>query len=94
MRRQLTLLDNILGILEQSPEDKVPSEQLLAGLTKPLAGSERPPWTDVEIIAHIRLLEDARFVEVDPIGGGRDLTVRLTWEGHDFLEQRAKKWVK
>ncbi len=39
-----------------------------------------------EIVGHVRLLQEAGFVEATFTGGPTAIVHRLTWDGHEFLD--------
>ena len=39
-----------------------------------------------EIVGHVRLLQEARFVEATFTGGPTAMVHRLTWDDHEFLD--------
>ncbi len=93
MKREMDLVREILLAVEQMP---------YAGATGSLAPSEfkLDGRTTPEVCYHTTLLAEARLIEVAYLGSdtiGRDETgteleeqkvipIRLTWEGHEFLD--------
>lgn len=42
---------------------------------------------------HIQLLKDADFIKTQINSEGRELPVRLTWKGHEYIDQSAHTTV-
>ena len=83
MKRDMDLLREILLQVE-TREPKQPLEVKIEGRDRQ------------EIVGHVRLLEEARFVEASFTGGPTALVHRLTWDGHEFLDsvRDSKVWAK
>ena len=62
-----------------------------------LAASKLPencrPATDVELDAHVILARNRQLLEAQSVPGGWDV-YRLTWEGHDFLDNSRESGQK
>lgn len=75
MHRNAALLRAILDQVRASPNEWVPEGELkLQSFTKEQSS----------FVAHVRLLQDEQIVEVQQ---GQTKSLRLTWKGHDAIEQ-------
>ena len=73
MKRDMDLLREILLQVE-TREPKQPLEVKIEGRDRQ------------EIVGHVHLLQEARFVEASFTGGPTAIVHRLTWDGHEFLD--------
>ncbi len=73
MKRDMDLIREILLQVE-TREPKQPLEVKIEGRDRQ------------EIVGHVRLLQEARFVEATFTGGPTAMVHRLTWDGHEFLD--------
>ncbi len=73
MKRDMDLIREILLQVERR-EPKQPLEVKIEGRDRQ------------EIVGHVRLLQEARFVEATFTGGPTAMVHRLTWDGHEFLD--------
>lgn len=93
MKRDLEYLRSILKAIEAAPT----GNQVMANTLDPA------PYTGAELYEHLRLLNDAGFIEarfLPEVEGERALPAtriyRLTWSGHDYLAAVGddKVWAK
>ena len=92
MRRDMNLIRNMLVTLEQHPGEYMTQPILVSVLSNSVEGPGRGGWTAEEISAHVVLLRDMDYVEMDTADGGDESTivsVRLTWQGYDYLDAIA-----
>ncbi len=73
MKRDMDLLREILLQVETREPKQSPEVKI--------EGRDRQ-----EIVGHVRILQEARFVEATITGGPTAMVHRLTWAGHDFLD--------
>ncbi len=83
MKRDLDLIREILLQVEER-EPKQPLEVKIEGRDRQ------------EIVGHVRLLQEAGFVEATFTGGPTAIVHRLTWDGHEFLDsvRESNIWAK
>ena len=78
MKRDWDLIRKILFTLEESPAGAMMAHQML--------GNSREP-----VSHHIAILSDAKLIQVRyelvEAPATRDNVIRLTWEGHEFLDK-------
>ena len=92
MKRDTLLILNILSTIQQSPNEYCGTDNVVSSLREPPAGVERKGWDEPQVLAHINILKDAGFIEKvsaieSPVADLSAIGLRLTWQGHDYLEE-------
>ena len=83
MRRDMTLIRELLLKLEGLPEAPGGVHQLVAGENEMVVEG----YSTAQVDYHLRLIEEAGFLRTFSSGlDGRILFDRLTWDGHDFVD--------
>ena len=90
MKRNYELIREILIAVEQHPA----AANTISLKTTQFA-DKFPKITDDEMNDHIQMLADENFLSGEPHQFGRFIT-KLTWKGHDFIEQSKSEtvWAK
>ena len=86
MRRDISLVLNILSTIAQHPGESVEEHTLIDILGRKVLGSDQEGWDGPTTRGHITLLQDAGYIAQSETGGVT--TVRITWQGHEYLESQ------
>ena len=76
MKRNINLILAILSALE---EDETASGNNYVSLNI-------PDYSQDEILYHVRLLSDAEMIVAEESNDREGISMRLTWQGHEFLD--------
>ena len=100
MKRDLDLVRAILLALQNSKHESVEEGEL----ARKVMHSSKFSWTYSQLMAHIRILDECGLVTSRPLAmEGVSLSdaplpylVRLTWEGHEFIDNARNEsvWTK
>ena len=86
MKREMDLLRAILLSIENHEQEFLEQSDVQRGLLQQFPDAA---WTDAQLVAHVRMLVEAKLVEAKfhSYYGEEDVfsRVRLTWEGHEFI---------
>ena len=96
MKRDMDLVRSILIAIEGNETPSLSRDDFYRRRFKEMFPS-CPPWNDIQIVEHVRIMEQAGLIKVDGVMGPRGFSsLGLEWEGHEFIANARNEdvWKK